>query len=113
VIVGQGKLVGKPLVDYLEKRGEKVIRCDEFTKDLKAKTLQADVLVTATGVANLIKKDMIKEGIVIIDCGSPKPEVDVEVYKIAGAYTPVPGGVGPLTVVCLLENLIEAVKVVV
>ena len=88
-----------------------MIRCDEFTKDLKAKTLQADILVVATGVANLIKADMVKSGAIVIDCGSPKPEVDSAAYEIAGAYTPVPGGVGPVTVISLLENLLEAVRI--
>ncbi|MDO8515092.1 MAG: bifunctional 5,10-methylenetetrahydrofolate dehydrogenase/5,10-methenyltetrahydrofolate cyclohydrolase [bacterium] len=108
VIVGQGRLVGKPLVDYLEKNNFKVIRCDEFTKNLKQKTLQADVLVVATGVENLIKKDMVKKGVILIDCGAPKPEINSEAYEMASAYTPVPGGVGPVTVVSLLENLVEA-----
>ncbi len=107
-IVGQGRLVGKPLSDYLEKQGVKVIRCDEFTKDLKAETLKGDVLVSATGVPGLIKLDMVKPGAVVVDCGAPKPEVDPAVFEIASAMTPVPGGIGPLTVACLLENTIEA-----
>jgi methylenetetrahydrofolate dehydrogenase (NADP+)/methenyltetrahydrofolate cyclohydrolase len=108
VVVGQGRLVGKPLYEFLKSKGYKVIKCDEFTKNLKEQTLQADVLVTATGVPNLIQKDMVKKGAVLIDCGSPKPEINSEAYEIAGAYTPVPGGVGPVTVVCLLENLVQA-----
>ncbi len=112
VIVGQGKLVGKPLADYLEKQGRKVIRCDINTRNLKEKTLQGDVLVSATGVDGLIKADMVKKGAIVIDCGSPKPEVDFEkVKEVAGWITPVPGGVGPLTVISLLENLVEAVKI--
>lgn len=108
VVVGQGDLVGKPLADYLEKQKVKVIRCDEFTKDLKSETLKGDVLVVATGVPNLIKADMVKPGAIVIDCGSPKPEVDPAAAEIAGAITPVPGGVGPLTVVSLLENVLAA-----
>lgn len=109
-IVGQGRLVGRPLADYLEKKGEKVIRCDINTKNLKSETLKGDVLVTVTGIPNLIKAEMVKPGAVVIDCGSPKPEAEPEVYKIAGAYTPVPGGVGPMTVVSLLENVYRAAK---
>ena len=108
VIVGQGRLIGKPLADYLEKQKVKVIRCDEFTKDLKTETLKGDVLVVATGVPNLIKKDMVKPGAIVIDCGSPKAEVDPAVAGIASVISPVPGGVGPLTVVSLLENVVEA-----
>lgn len=105
VVVGQGRLVGKPLADYFEKKGIEVIRCDEFTKELKDETLKGDVLVSATGVPGIIKTDMVKSGAIVIDCGAPEPEVDSAVYEVAGAYTPVPGGIGPLTVVSLLENL--------
>lgn len=107
-VVGQGKLVGKPLSDYLEKNNCKVIRCDEFTKDLKTETLKGDVLVSATGVEHLIKADMVKNGAVVIDCGSPKAEVDPAAAEVASVMTPVPGGVGPLTVVSLLENTVQA-----
>lgn len=108
VIVGQGKLVGKPLADYLGREGKSVIRCDINTKDLKAETLKGDVIVMATGQPYLLKADMVKKGATVIDCGSPKPEVDPGVYEVAGAYTPVPGGVGPLTVISLLENTYDA-----
>lgn len=109
VIVGQGRLVGQPLARYLEKEGQKVIRCDEFTKDLQNETLKGDILVVATGVPSLIKADMVKPGAVVIDCGAPKPEVDFKKAKdVASAITPVPGGIGPLTVVSLLENTLEA-----
>lgn len=108
-IVGQGRLVGKPLSDYLEKNNYEVIRCDEFTTDLKSETLKGDVLVVATGQKRLITADMVKSGAIVIDCGSPKAEVDFEnVSKVAGWITPVPGGVGPMTVVSLLENLVWA-----
>lgn len=110
VVVGQGK-IGKPIADFFEKTNQ-VIRCNEFTKNLKNETLKGDVLVVATGVPNLIKVDMVKLGAVVIDCGSPKAEVDFEnVKNIASAITPVPGGVGPMTVVSLLENVVEAAKI--
>ncbi len=109
VVVGQGRLVGKPLADFLEKEGNIVIRCDINTKYLKAETLKGDILVVATGKEKLITADMVKPGAIVIDCGAPKPEVDTEnVEKIAAAITPVPGGIGPLTVISLLENLVEA-----
>lgn len=110
VVVGQGKLVGKPLADYLEKQGVNVIRCDINTRDLSVVTRHSDVLVVATGVSNLIKAEMVKPGAIVIDCGAPKAEVDSEAYKIAGSYTPVPGGIGPLTVASLLENTVEAAR---
>lgn len=109
VVVGQGRLVGKPLADYLDAQGIDNIRCNQTTRDLKERTLKADVLVVATGVENLITADMVKPGAIVIDCGAPKQEVDFEkVKEIAGAISPVPGGVGPVTVVSLLENLVEA-----
>lgn len=112
VVLGQGKLVGKPLSDELEKKAITVIRCDEHTSDLKSATLQGDVLVVATGVEKLITADMVKLGAVVIDCGAPNAEVDFEaVFEVASAITPVPGGVGPLTIVSLLENTLEAATI--
>jgi methylenetetrahydrofolate dehydrogenase (NADP+)/methenyltetrahydrofolate cyclohydrolase len=109
VIVGQGRLVGRPLADLLKSKSLKVITCDINTPDLKSETLKGDILVVATGVPNLIKADMVKSGAVVIDCGAPRAEVDFEnVKNVAGAITPVPGGVGPMTVISLLENLVEA-----
>ncbi len=108
VIVGAGNLVGKPLALHLNNLGATVTVCDEFTKNLGESTKQGDILVSATGVPGLIKKEMVKERAVVIDVGSPKAEVDFEgVKKVASLITPVPGGVGPLTVVCLLENLLD------
>lgn len=112
VLVGQGRLVGKPLASYLEKNEVKVIRCDEFTPDLKSETLQGDILVVATGKEKLVTTDMVKPGAIVIDCGALKPEVDFDKVKDkALAITPVPGGLGPLTVICLLENLVELAEV--
>lgn len=115
VVVGQGRLVGKPLADFLESKVNKVfkvhkvIRCDINTANLRAQTLKGDILVVATGQAGLITADMVKSGATVIDCGSPKAEVDFEnVSKVAGSITPVPGGVGPMTIISLLENVIDA-----
>ncbi len=108
--IGQGRLVGRPLADYLQSKGVRVNRCDERTdkNDLKRHSRQADILVSATGVPGLITKDMVKPGALVIDCGAPKAEVDPAVGGVAGWLTPVPGGVGPLTIVSLLENTFEA-----
>ncbi|MDZ7586801.1 MAG: bifunctional 5,10-methylenetetrahydrofolate dehydrogenase/5,10-methenyltetrahydrofolate cyclohydrolase [Patescibacteria group bacterium] len=104
VIVGRG-MVGKKLKERL--RGENISSRD---KDLAKKTKQAEVLICCSGREKLIKKEMVKLGAMVIDVGWPKGDVDFdEVVKVAGVITPVPGGVGPLTVVCLLENLMEAV----
>jgi len=108
-IVGQGKLVGEPLTAYLKNIGAKVLVADINTPDLATITKQAEILVVATGQPGLIKEEMVKAGALVIDVGSPKPEVDFDTVKnIAGAITLVPGGVGPLTVACLLENVLSA-----
>lgn len=109
VVVGQGKLVGKPIAKMLASSGAEVITCDEHTQDLQGQSLQADILVVATGQAKLIQPDMVKDGAVIVDCGSPDPEVDPSVQDNPTIkITPVPGGVGPMTVVALIDNLLIA-----
>lgn len=105
-VVGATGMVGKPLVHDLRERGYQVVECDSGTINLKEETLRADIVVSATGVPGLIKEDMIKDGAIVIDVGSPKGDVDFEnVSKKASFITPVPGGVGPVTIACLLENL--------
>jgi methylenetetrahydrofolate dehydrogenase (NADP+)/methenyltetrahydrofolate cyclohydrolase len=109
VVVGATGMVGKPLVKQLRSEGYEVIECNTRTLDLKNETLQADILVSVAGVPNIIKGDMVKDGVVVIDVGSPKGDVEFErVSKRASFITPVPGGVGPVTISCLLENLISA-----
>lgn len=108
VVVGDTDILGKPLVKYLENSGEKIRVANKFTEDLASMTKNADVLVSATGVADLISRDMVKEGAIVIDVGEPKGDVQEEVKEVAGFISPVPGGVGPLTVASLLENTIQA-----
>ncbi len=113
VVVGGNGSVGKGILSYL--KGAEGI--DQETEDLASVTKNADVLISATGVGRLIKKEMVKPGAVVIDVGIEKKrdlgivgDVDFEnVKKVASFITPVPGGVGPVTVVCLMENLIESV----
>jgi len=111
VIVGASNIVGKPLALHLSNLGATVTICRSKTKNLEKYTRQADLLISATGVPKLIKKDMVKKGAVVIDVGSPVGDVDFEnVSQIASFITPVPGGVGPLTVVCLLENVFQTAR---
>lgn len=116
VVVGKGKLVGAPMIKLLGKAGGNVIVCDTKTKDLKAETLKADILVVATGNKGLIKKDMIKDGAVVIDAGINREDgklygdVDRECYDLPIKITPVPKGVGLTTRSSLLENIIESYK---
>jgi methylenetetrahydrofolate dehydrogenase (NADP+)/methenyltetrahydrofolate cyclohydrolase len=109
VVVGGSNIVGKPLAMVLSNLGATVTICRSKTKNLGKFTRQAEILISATGVPGLITKNMVQKGAVVIDVGSPKPDVDFEeVKKVARFITPVPGGVGPMTVVCLLENVYEA-----
>ncbi|MDO8452802.1 MAG: bifunctional 5,10-methylenetetrahydrofolate dehydrogenase/5,10-methenyltetrahydrofolate cyclohydrolase [bacterium] len=103
-IVGDTDILGKPLATYLLGQGFRVTIVNKETKDLKTATVGADVIVSATGVPDLIKKDMVKLGAVVIDVGEPRGDVAEEVREVASFLSPVPGGVGPLTVVSLLEN---------
>lgn len=117
VIVNHSNHVGKPTAALLLNRNATVSVVHVFTKDLKQYTKNADILITAAGVANLIKKEHVKENAFVIDvaiintkdgiCG----DVDFESVKnIAGKITPVPGGVGPVTVACSLKNMIKTFK---
>ncbi|HLD91844.1 MAG TPA: tetrahydrofolate dehydrogenase/cyclohydrolase catalytic domain-containing protein [Patescibacteria group bacterium] len=109
-VVGSTGMVGKPLVKELKEEGYEVIECDSLTKDIKNLTLKADVIISATGVFNIVKADMVKEGAIIIDIGSPKGDFEESVSQKAGFFTPVPGGVGPVTISYLLDNLIKSKK---
>lgn len=117
VVVGASNIVGKPLAIMLMNRDATVTICHEQTKDLSLHTREADILITAVGKPGLIDADMIKKGAVVIDIGiTPtmeglKGDVDFEAAKdITSAITPVPGGVGPMTVACLLRNCVTAKK---
>ncbi|WP_032496659.1 bifunctional methylenetetrahydrofolate dehydrogenase/methenyltetrahydrofolate cyclohydrolase FolD [Hydrogenivirga sp. 128-5-R1-1] len=117
VIVGAGFIVGRPLSLLMLWRNATVTVCHIHTRDLKKHTLSADVLISATGVPGLIKEDMVKKGAVVVDVGISKVEgkivgdVDFEgVSRKAGAITPVPGGVGPMTVTGLLMNTVKSYR---
>lgn len=114
-VVGQSNLVGKPLDLMLFNEHATVLTANSRTKDLKALTLQADVIVSAAGRPHLITADMVKEGAVVIDVGTTPVEgrivgdVDFDnVSKKASYITPNPGGVGPMTVAMLLSNVVKA-----
>jgi len=115
VIVGRSQIVGKPLIHLLLKENATVCVAHSKTKNLKELTLQADILIAAVGKKALIQKDYVKDQTVIIDVGINRTEkglvgdVDFEALKDKAAYiTPVPGGVGPMTIASLLENTLEA-----
>ena len=118
VVVGRSNIVGKPMSMLLLHKNGTVTTCHSRTKNLAEVTKTADILVAAVGKANFITKDMVKPGAVVIDVGMNRLEdgrlvgdVDFEnVEKIAGAITPVPGGVGPMTIAMLMQNTFTAAK---
>ena len=110
-VVGSKGMVGRKLIEYLEKRDVDVKGFD-LNDDLNKELIKADWVISAAGKENLIKGEMIKKGTGIIDVGWPKGDVDFDsVKEKAGVITPVPGGIGPLTVISLLENLVKAVYI--
>ena len=125
VVVGRSNLVGKPLANLLVRReyNATVTLCHTGTKDLSSHTLQADILIVAARNPEFIKPEMVKEGATVIDVGinrvpdSSKPkgyricgDVDPVVAEKCAFYTPVPGGVGPMTIAMLLQNVVESAE---
>ncbi|MCX5591680.1 bifunctional methylenetetrahydrofolate dehydrogenase/methenyltetrahydrofolate cyclohydrolase FolD [Alcaligenes endophyticus] len=118
VVVGASNIVGKPMAMLLLAAGATVTLCNSKTRDLAAQTRRADVLVVATGRPGIVTGDMIKPGAVVIDVGINRNSDgklcgDVEfdsAAAVAGAITPVPGGVGPMTIAMLLVNTLEAAE---
>jgi methylenetetrahydrofolate dehydrogenase (NADP+)/methenyltetrahydrofolate cyclohydrolase len=117
VIVNHSNIVGKPLAALLLNRNATVSIAHIFTKNLKAYTSNADILITGAGVLNLITKDHIKNKAIVIDVGIIETEdgihgdVDFEsVKEKAAVLTPVPGGVGPVTIACSLSNMVKTYK---
>lgn len=116
VVLGRSNIVGKPVSILLQQKNATVTMCHSHTKNLAGITKQADILVAAIGKARFVTKDMVKSGAVVIDVGvsrvNEKLSGDVdfeEVKKVAGWITPVPGGVGPMTIAMLLENTLECI----
>jgi methylenetetrahydrofolate dehydrogenase (NADP+)/methenyltetrahydrofolate cyclohydrolase len=118
VIVGASNIVGKPMAMLLLQAGATVTICNSKTRDLSAHTKEADILVVATGRPKMITAEMVKPGAVVIDVGINRMDdgklcgdVDFESVKtVASAITPVPGGVGPMTITMLLLNTLEAAE---
>lgn len=118
VIIGRSNIVGKPMIQCLLNKNATVTVCHSKTQNIKEITKQADILVCAIGKANFVTADMVKEGATVIDVGINRSEegkicgdVDFEnVEKKASYITPVPGGVGPMTIAMLMNNIVKAAK---
>lgn len=114
-VVGASNIVGKPVGVMLTNRDATVTVCNIHTKNLKQHTLHADILVVAVGKPDLITADMVKDGAIVVDVGCTKVgdklkgDVDFENVKLKASFiTPVPKGIGPMTVACLMENTLKA-----
>ena len=118
VIIGRSNIVGKPLLQCLLNKNATITICHSKTRDIKAITKNADILIAAVGRPHFVTEDMVKDGAVVIDVGINRNEegkligdVDFEnVEKKASYITPVPGGVGPMTIAMLMNNVVEAAK---
>jgi methylenetetrahydrofolate dehydrogenase (NADP+)/methenyltetrahydrofolate cyclohydrolase len=117
VVIGASNIVGKPLALMLVNRMATVTVCHIMTKDLTLHTKKADIIFTATGVPHLIKREMVREGAIIIDIGISRMQGKIVgdadfqgLQEWAGAITPVPGGVGPMTVAMLMENTLQTFR---
>jgi methylenetetrahydrofolate dehydrogenase (NADP+) / methenyltetrahydrofolate cyclohydrolase len=116
VVVGRSDIVGKPVAHLLLQRNATVTICHSHTDDLARQTLDADVLVVATGIPGLVDPDMVKQGAAVVDVGQNRTEaglvgdVDPGVAERAAFLTPVPGGVGPMTIASLLRNTVRAAR---
>jgi methylenetetrahydrofolate dehydrogenase (NADP+)/methenyltetrahydrofolate cyclohydrolase len=116
VVVGRSDIVGKPMALLLLHANATVTVCHSHTRDLERHTLDADVLVVAAGIPALVSPDMVKERAVVVDVGMNRTgaglvgDVDPGAMDVAYAMTPVPGGVGPMTIACLLENAVQCAR---
>ncbi len=116
VVIGRSDIVGKPIAHLLLQANATVTLCHSHTRDLSRHTLDADVLVVAVGVPAIVTPDMVKERAVVVDVGVNRTEaglvgdVDPGAAEVASAMTPVPGGVGPMTIACLLQNAVRCAR---
>jgi methylenetetrahydrofolate dehydrogenase (NADP+)/methenyltetrahydrofolate cyclohydrolase len=117
VVIGRSNLNGKPMTQLLLKENCTVTITHSKTKDLKGECLKGDIIVAAVGIPELVKGDWVKKDAIVIDVGINKTDKGIvgdvafdEVSKVAKALTPVPGGVGPMTIACLIKNTIECFK---
>jgi methylenetetrahydrofolate dehydrogenase (NADP+) / methenyltetrahydrofolate cyclohydrolase len=117
VVIGRSNLFGKPMAQLLLGANATVTTCHSRTRDLPAVCRRADVLVAAVGRARMVTRDWVKPGAVVIDVGINRTDDGLagdvafeEVSEVASAITPVPGGVGPMTIACLLRNTVKAAR---
>lgn len=112
-IVGKGFLVGAPLEKMLKKEGLDPVVIKSNTENKNEKILKAEIIISATGISGIIKPELVNKNTILIDAGTSesngktKGDIDSDIYNIVDSYSPVPGGIGPVTVACLVRNLAE------
>ncbi len=112
LVIGHGRLVGAPATVWLHSQGAEVVVVDKYVENLVNYTLEADIIISGAGVAGLIKPEMLKLGVALIDAGTSEEgglivgDADPSCEKVASIFTPVPGGVGPVTVAMIFKNLL-------
>jgi methylenetetrahydrofolate dehydrogenase (NADP+)/methenyltetrahydrofolate cyclohydrolase len=111
VVVGGSKgFIGRKIYNAFKQMQYSVVGFDEEVKKISTATADADVVISAIGENKIIKSSDVKEGVVVIDVGEPKADFDESILKKASFVTPVPGGIGPLTIACLMQNLVSATE---
>ncbi|OGM14494.1 hypothetical protein A3A76_05845 [Candidatus Woesebacteria bacterium RIFCSPLOWO2_01_FULL_39_23] len=108
VVIGAGGFEGRKIIRLLGKEKYHVIGLVKGAERFEETIRTSDVVISVTGNPDLIRSDMVKEGVILIDVGSPKGDIEKEAYQKASFVSPVPGGVGPVTIACLMENLVRA-----
>ena len=107
VVIGAKGFVGSSVCLELEKQGKMVIKVDSDTTDATKSVLEGDVVISCTGKEGIVTGDMVRDGSIVIDVGAPRGDMTQEVYQKASSSVEVPGGVGPVTIVCLMQNAVE------
>jgi methylenetetrahydrofolate dehydrogenase (NADP+) / methenyltetrahydrofolate cyclohydrolase len=116
VVIGRGRLVGMPSAEWLKKEGANVAILDSLSGDIEEQTLSADILVLGAGKSGLVTADMVKDGVVILDAGTSEAQgalrgdAEHSCADNASVFTPVPGGIGPITVAIIFRNLMKVAK---
>jgi methylenetetrahydrofolate dehydrogenase (NADP+)/methenyltetrahydrofolate cyclohydrolase len=113
IIFGEGRLVGAPAAEYAKQRGARIVIMNEFSQNVAEITKTADIIILGAGKPNLLTLDMVKEGVIVFDAGASEDggllvgDASPEVVNKASLFTPVPGGIGPVTVALLFRNLLD------
>lgn len=107
VVIGASGFVGSATCRELEKMGKEVIKVDSATKDVRDLVLQGDIVISCVGKEGVVNGDMVRDGLIAIDVGAPRGDMTSEVYQKASVSVEVPGGIGPVTISCLMQSVVD------